>query len=520
LNKRNRAKQRIVQDTKRQPVAAVKMPEPKMPRGLTTDSFSNVLARLGHGTPNLLEGTDYINTRLTQNFQLMNSLYRGHWIIRRIIDTIPEDATRNWITLTTQLQPDDIRKVDKLWRVRRVKQKILQGLKWGRLYGGAIGLILIESHEDILHKPLDFDTIMPGTFKGLMIVDRWSGAYPSQELVEDINDVEFGLPQSYKLTTEDGQVLNVHHTRVIRFTGRELPYFEKIAETYWGASEVEVVYDELKKRDNTSWNIAQLIFLANLRVLKMGDLGQDLAIGDEKVQADIYNTLQAQNILMSNMGMYLLGKDDGFETHQYSFAGLNDIYESFMLDVAGACQIPVTKLFGRAPAGMNSTGESDMQNYYETVQQMQETTLGPILDKLLPIMCMSELGAIPDDIDYMFNPIRTPNDKDIAELAKNKTDAILAAFTGGAIGQKTVLKELKQMGDTTGMFTNITDEDIENAEEAPDTGELLGLGGDLDYGEPMGSKKENRMGLPKGPSNFDARPRRLASWIRRTFRNN
>ncbi|WP_223275759.1 anti-CBASS protein Acb1 family protein [Paenibacillus elgii] len=81
--------------------------------------------------------------------------------------------------------------------------------------------------------------------------------------------------------------------------------------------------------------------------------------------------------------MYLLGKDDNFATHRYSFGGLNDIYESFMLDIAGACRMPVTRLFGQAPAGMNATGESDMENYYETVQKGQETYFAPVIDKLL-----------------------------------------------------------------------------------------------------------------------------------------
>lgn len=71
---------------------------------------------------------------------------------------------------------------------------------------------------------------------------------------------------------------------MLRFIGRELPNWEKYAEQQWGASEVEVIFDELKKRDNTSWNIAQLVFLANLRVLKMADLGELLAIGDEEAK--------------------------------------------------------------------------------------------------------------------------------------------------------------------------------------------------------------------------------------------
>ena len=468
---------------------------------------------MGNGTPNLLEGTEYPLTRLTRNYQLMNSLYRSHWIVRRIIDTIPEDMTRNWITITSQMPPDEIRKLDKLWRVRRIKQKILQGLKWGRLYGGALGLMLIEGHEDILHQPLDFDTIMPGAFKGLLIVDRWSGATPGSELVEDINDAEFGLPEYYQITTEGGTLTRVHQSRVIRFTGRELPYWEKLAEQYWGASEVEVVFDELKKRDNTSWNIAHLVFLANLRVLKMGDLGELLAIGDERAQKDLYNTVQAQNWLMSNMGLYLLNKDDEFSTHQYTFSGLNDIYESFMLDVAGACQIPVTKLFGRAPAGMNATGESDMQNYYETVQQAQETTLAPIIDKLLPVMCMSEFGAIPDDIDYTFNPIRTPNDKEVAELVDKKTSSILEVYNAGVISQRTALKELKQLSDATGMFTNITDKDIDNADDSLHQGEMLG---GVDLGGFMGTEAPDRASFPSGAPSFDGKPRGILSWLRRS----
>jgi phage-related protein (TIGR01555 family) len=410
--------------------------------------------------------------------------------------------TRNWITVTSQMAPENVRKIDKLWRTSRIKQKILHGLKWGRLYGGSLGLIMIEGHEDILDQPLDFDMIMPGTFKGLMIVDRWSGAYPNQDLVEDINEIEFGLPKSYQVNMEDGRPLHVHHSRVIRFVGRELPYWEKLAEIYWGASEVEIVFDELKKRDNTSWNIAQLVFLANLRVLKMGDLGELLAVGDQQMQKDVYQTIQAQNWLMSNMGLQVLNKDDSFETHQYTFSGLSDIYENFMLDIAGACQIPVTKLFGRSPAGMNATGESDMQNYYETVQQAQETTLSPILDKLLPIMCMSELGAVPDDIDYMFNPIRTPDDKEVADLAKNKTEAILSAYTAGAINQKTTLKELKQLSDSTGMFTSITDEDIDSAEESTDPGEMM-PGGDLGYGGSLGTETPNRGILQTGVNGSD-----------------
>lgn len=95
----------------------------------------------------------------------------------------------------------------------------------------------------------------------------------------------------------------VHSSRVLRFIGDTLPYWEGQAENQWGASVVESIFDELKKRDNVSWNIAQLTFMASLRVLKMSDLGQTLGAIDASSQEELYRTIQAQNWMMSNMGL-------------------------------------------------------------------------------------------------------------------------------------------------------------------------------------------------------------------------
>ena len=435
------------------------------------DSFQNLFARTGYGAPNLMEGTTYPLTRLTKNYTLMNSLYRNSWIARRIVDTIPKDMLKNWIKYESDIKPELIDKLYKMERKTQLRKSLLQGLNWGRLYGGAAGLIMLEGQEDILDQPLDLDTIMPGDFKGLLVVDRWAGVYPQLELVDDISDPEFGLPRYYEFTDYAGNnTYTVHHSRIIRFVGLDLPEWEKQAETYWGSSVIEPVFDEIKKRDNTSANIAGLIFLANLRILKMADLGELLAGTNQKSQQDFYSTITAQNWLQSNFGMYVMSKEDEFQSVNTSFAGLNDIYESFMLDLSGATQIPVTKLFGRAPAGMNATGESDSRNYNNYVEQEQEAHLRPAIEKLMPVLCLSVYGEIPDDIDFVFNPIETPTEKDMGETVKWKTEAVLGFYDRGIIPDSTALKEAKQMGEGTGIFTNITDEDINKANtEVPET---------------------------------------------------
>ena len=333
---------------------------------------------------------------------------------------------------------------------------------------------MVEGQEENLNEPLDLDDVMPDSYKGLLVLDRWSGISPTEELVTDPGDPEYGLPKTYLITSDVlPQGIRVDHTRILRFTGRQLPYLEELAENYWGASELEHVIDELKKRDNVSWNIAMLTFMASLRVMKLDGMGQLLAMGNTKAQEALYTTVQAMNALMNNNSIQILGENDSYETHQYTFGGIGETYDRFMMDLAGAAETPVTKLFGRSPAGMNATGESDLQNYYDAIEEKQENELRPILDKLLPIIMMSTLGGVPDDFDYEFNPVRRPPATEMADLASKNTDSITKAFQAGLISQRIALQEMRQQSEQTGMWTNISDRDIEKADDEvmnPDEG--------------------------------------------------
>lgn len=460
------------------------------------DAFQNHMARLGYGQPNLNEGAAYPNTRLSGDYNLFNSMYRSSWIARKIIDVPPADMLKNWIKITSEIDPQDIRRIDKAFMKTGTRAKLLEGLKWARLYGGAVGLILIDGDED-LESPLDLDLLQPGQYRGLLVFDRWNGVIPSVSLISDLNSPDFGKPEYYTLDLnsannnagmlnmdESDTVIKVHHSRIIRFEGRNLPFLERGFEQGWGESELEIVFEELKKRDNTSYNIASLIFLANIRVMKMANLGQVLAAASEQAKDTLYRVLEAQNALMSNNVMLIMDKDDALESHQYTFAGINDIYESFMLDVAGAAEMPVTKIFGRSPAGLNSTGESDLTQYYETLEEKQEEYLRTVFDKLLPVVCVSALGQLPPDLDWEFNPCMTATNKDLADLTQAMATPVFDAYNSGLISRKTALKELKQQADITGMWSNITETEIEEATDDlfnPESAEEMDLTSEI-YG--------------------------------------
>ena len=80
----------------------------------------------------------------------------------------------------------------------------------------------------------------------------------------------------------------------------------------------------------------------------------------------------------------------------------------------------------------------------------------------------------------------------MADLASKNTDSVTKAFQAGMVSQRTALKELRQQSEMTGMWSNITDEDIEKADDSvmqPDEGmgDMMGGmfgGGDAEEQQP------------------------------------
>ena len=448
--------------------------EVKKEQTAARDGFTNSLAYLGEASP-LSEANDFVRHQISTDYNTLTIAYRENWLAARIIDTPCEDMTRSWYSLSSEIDQERLDQLQKLEAKHSVKQEITNAIRWGRLYGGAAAVIVIKGQEDMLDQPLDYDMLQPGCFRGLIVIDKVRGIFPSIELEEDMDDPEFGYPKYYQVTMneESGEMLLIHHSRLLIFKGRQLPIDEEIMADYWGASELEHVYEELQKRNASSANIAQLIFQANVATLGISDYGEVMGMGTQQQREQVYKYVTEMNRLRTSFGIALMSAEDKYEQHPYSFAGVAEVYEAFMMDIAGASEIPATKLFGRAPQGMNSTGESDMKNYYEVISQLQERVLRPALEKLLPVMCMSVWGEVPEDLEIVFEPIGTTTPAERAEIMGQSSTPVIQAFQAGIISQKVALSELRELGKPINAWTNITDEDIENADDEADMGEEM-----------------------------------------------
>lgn len=470
----------------------------------TLDSFSNLTSKLGIQQPdsNLISNSYYeLGPFISRNRLELEAMYRSSWIVGQVVDTVAEDMTREGISMYSEMSPDDVTDFQTMLDEFQVWHDICSTIKWARLYGGAIAVMLIDGAD--YSKPLDIERIRKDQFKGLVVIDRWMIQPSMGELITDICK-DIGKPKYYEVLSGVSTFpeQKIHYTRVMRFDGIELPYYQSLFENLWGISVIERMFDRLVAFDSATVGAAQLVYKAHLRVILIDKFREALAAGGDQERAVIKN-IEYIRALQSSEGITALDGMDKFETHSYNFSGLSDMLQQFGQQISGSTGIPLVRLFGQSPAGLNATGESDLRNYYDHINKEQTNKLKPQLEKLFAVMAKSKFGrALPDDFSFEFNPLWQLSELEKSQIAAADTNQVAAAYGGGLYTKPLALKELKQQSRVTGRGTNITEDDIKQAEEdekAPSMEELLaGMnpeGGISGNGEtPLPEDENDRLG--------------------------
>ncbi len=170
-------------------------------------------------------------------------------------------------------------------------------------------------------------------------------------------------------------------------------------------------------------------------------------------------------LFQTNEGLTLMDKNDTFETTNYTFAGLSDVGLMFGEQLSGASGIPLVRLFGQSPKGLGATGESELRTYYDNINAQQESKMRNPFEILIKVLWRSTFGtASPKDLEFTFTPLWQMTATDKATNAKTNAETVIGAYEAGLTSRETSLKELRQSSGDTGIFSNISDEDITEAE--------------------------------------------------------
>ncbi len=422
-----------------------------------TDGLENFVAGLG----NFSDKRAYTGWGIVipKNRVELEGMYRASWSAKRIVNMISDDMTGTWREFAFG-DSDENPQLEALQTAEKdfcIQAKFNSGQRWANLYGGCLGIIGtrdVTNPEDMA-TPLNVETVKKGDLKYFHIIDRWRAA-PSGVMVTDLEDPAFGMPENY-LIAESSVI--VHHTRVVRFAGEELPYFEWLRNGRWDDSILQHGFDAIKDYESIAASIATMMFEANVDVIKSDNIAQILSENDG--EAKVTRRFAAAQRLKSFNHTLLLDKEEDYEKKSNQFTNLRDVWQQSGVNLCGAYDVPMTRFFGQSPGGLNSTGDGDLQNYYKRISSDREKKLRPVLEYFDEIFVRSVLGSMPDDYSWSFNSLWDTNDTDQATIDYNNAQRDQIYILQGVITPGLAASELKLRG----TYSSQSDEDVQMAIE-------------------------------------------------------
>lgn len=354
--------------------------------GARFDSWVNLIT--GVGTNHRKTAFEYEpDGRLTD--RMLTDLVRGDAFARRIVFALPQEALRQGITVKCGDAPVQSRIAERM-KGLAVRGKLLRAWGWARQYGGAVIFVGADDGQKP-DQPLAWDRIKSIRF--LTVVDR-RYVLP-HTWVRDGLSPRFGQPELYRFSrTSAGGGTDtsvVHHSRLIRFDGALVDDETRNANQGWGDSELQHVMDKLRQFNAAYGAAGTLLQDSSQGVLKMQKLFALLAADKQGI---LKKRLELMELARSVGRSILVDADsESYERVEAGvLGGVPPVLESFALLLAGAVPMPVSVLMGRAPAGLNATGEMDMRSWYDSVQSERTNTLKPRAELLMRMILRAEDG--------------------------------------------------------------------------------------------------------------------------------
>ena len=368
-------------------------------------------AFLGVGTAKDRSARTRAVAPVTLGAQELASLYAGDGLAAKIVDLPAEEMVRAGFEIEgLQDAHSVVSEVEGL----KVLPAISTATKWARLFGGGLIVMLINDGGD-LTDPVNEDRIK--SVEQLRVYDRYDATRYSR--YDDPADRRFGQTNLWQISPASGNPYVVHESRCVVIDGDQVP--DRIRESYdgWGGSVINRIYRDLIRAGmSLEWGNA-LLERAQQGVHAIPGLAELLAQPDgEKM---IVKRVNLVDMARSVNNTVVIDAEEKYTLESTPLSGVADIMDRMGLSLAAVAKIPESLLFGRQLGGLNSTGASDLENWYARIGQEQQVTILPALDRIVGLI-MKAQGVYTDDYLIKFKPLWVPSAKESAETEKTKAD--------------------------------------------------------------------------------------------------
>lgn len=390
----------------------------------------------------------YYNNNFIARWQEYVRWYATSWEARKIVDIPVQDALREPVELHG-LEERDRDLLLESYMALELDKQLRRALVQERLLGGCVLLgVFKRPQEEETAEPLPLSEIAQGDLEAVNLVDVGRLSRPDYDT--DPFSVAYDRIESLQVTG-----VQVHASRLCVFDGTPLlgRGSQMIMESFrynpcgFGESVLAPLYDLLVRVIGTQQGAYHLVNLASVLVLAADNLRLLNATGSP-AKAKLEEMAEQISIYRAAI-VDLKGVE--FKQHAASFGSVPELVMTFLQILSAGSDIPATRFLGQAPGGLNATGTSDLENYYNSIRAWQQTHIKPIQRKLFDwVGCSLWGGPVwlekSKGLTFEYPPLWNQT-----ALEKAQTESTVALFIRsltelGVISAESALQELKDRG--------------------------------------------------------------------------
>jgi phage-related protein (TIGR01555 family) len=351
---------------------------------------------------------------------------------RRGVEILAKEMTRKWIKLHSKSgdenKDDFLGKLNDRIEKFHVKSVFREAMEHDGFYGR--GQIYIDTGDgqrpEELVTPLSLrrTKIRPGSLKRLRAIEplwTYPGSYNSSNpLARDFYRPEWWYVQSTK----------VHTSRLIGIVSREVPDLLKPAYLFGGLSMTQMAMPYVERWLRAATSVSDLVNAFSIMVLST-DMSAALAGNDGD---GLIRRIKLFNAYRNNGGTFAIDKDtEDFKNISAPTSGLDKLQAQAQEHMAAVFGIPIVKLFGITPSGLNASSDGEVRTFYDWVHSQQEHVFDDPLRRIIDIIQLSEFGAIDPDVSFSWEPLWETTEVERSMIRKTNADTAAVYVADGII---------------------------------------------------------------------------------------
>lgn len=406
-------------------------------------------------------------------------MYKTYWEAQKIIDIPVDDALRNR-PIASGINQKIIDRIEKKLEELKFWKMLRNAAISERLFGGGLIYIGFEDYKpditnvDVLKYPI----------------------YPQYRLdIEYLRVIPLTRVSNHSVTTNilspfytnpiflDISGDTIHNSRLIILHGEDaINYYDysmianglSVTATNnlsmqrlrcFGASRLDQIWQDILYARRSRGAAARLVETSSTMILMSdaisGNYGSIAAKSQMEELQDMMKNIEINKSLILDSQ-----KVQEIKNLASNFSSIPELIMTYLNVISAASDVPATRFLGTSPGGLNATGDSDLENYYNTIQAYQQHKIIPLIRRMYDYIghyyygdAWSELNK---NLQLEFPPLWSEDLTQEADRKTKEVQIVQMLQSMGLISDETAIKEINARNI---LLEQLTEEDIVEAQD-------------------------------------------------------